>query len=76
MIEVGQTFAIGRARRFELDPDGHGEARAVIEPVNRTEEYVVMVLGRKPRGQRITSEEVLQALRDIVAREEAIEAQT
>ena len=76
MIEVGQTFAIGRTRRFVLDPDGHGEMLAVIEPVNRTEEYVVMVLGRKPRGQRITSEEVLQALRDIVAREEAIEAQT
>jgi hypothetical protein len=71
-IEVGDTFAVGRMRRFPMDPDGWGDTVNTIGPRDPGQEYVVLVLGRVPRGQRITQEAVVQALRDVLAREEAL----
>ena len=71
-IEIGETFAVGRMRRFPMDPDGRGDTIHTIGPRDPGQEYVAVVLGRVPRGQRITQEGVVQALRDILAREEAL----
>jgi hypothetical protein len=71
-IEIGDTFAIGRMRRFPMDPDGWGNTIQSIGPRDPGQEYVTLVLGRVPRGQRITQEGVVQALRVILAREEAL----
>ena len=71
-IEIGDTFAIGRMSRFPMDPDGWGNTVHTIGPPDPGQEYVAIVPGRVPRGQRITQEAVVQALRDILAREEAL----
>lgn len=69
MIEVGTTFAVGRMKRFPMDPTGHGDVTHTIGPQDPGQEYVVLVLGRIPRGSRITQEAVLLALREVLARE-------
>jgi hypothetical protein len=69
MIEVGQTFAVGRMRKFPMDPDGHGRMVQTIGPSDPKVEYVVLVLGRVPKGARFTQEEVVQAIQGVLGRE-------
>lgn len=69
MIEVGGTFAVGRMRKFPMDPDGHGRMVQTIGPNDPKVEYVVLLLGRVPKGSRFTQEDVVAAIQGVLGRE-------